>query len=60
MTDVHLRISRMVNIEVTLLLLNALVSSGSRQHCWERWIRVRMLGIPAVSVISSLNPIEYL
>lgn len=60
MTDVRLRISRMVNIEITLLLLNALVLSWSRQHCWERWIRVRVLGIPAVSVISSLNPIEYL
>lgn len=59
-TDVCLRINRMVNTEITFAHLNALFSSWSRQHCWELWIRVRTLHIPAVSVISSLNPTEYL
>lgn len=36
-SDVQLRISRMVNAGITFILLSALVSSWSWQHCWELW-----------------------
>lgn len=36
-SDVQLRISRIVNAGITFILLSALVSSWSWQHWWELW-----------------------